>query len=84
MYSLTYSPAVCSPQGQPSMHDNLRLQRLVGQLANKVKKLMDRQDESCTDTDPHDSHQEIMALAGATFNEMSLQVNTTVLDPMHL
>lgn len=63
------------------MHDNLRLQRLVQELANKVKKLTDRQEENCADTEPHDSHQEIMALAAATFREMSLQVNTNVLIP---
>ena len=58
------------------MHDNLRLQRLVQQLANEVRKLMEKQ--GATDTEPHESHQQVMALAEATFKEMSLQVNTAV------
>ena len=62
------------------MHDNLRLQRMVQQLANKVRKLMEKQ--GATDTEPHESHLEIMALAEATFKEMSLQVNTALPDPM--
>lgn len=71
---------MCSLQGQPSMHDNLRLQRMVQQLAHKVRKLMEKQ--GATDTEPHESHQEIMALTEATFKEMSLQVNSTL--PDHL
>ena len=62
------------------MHDNLRLQRLVQQLANKVRKLADKQ--GATDTEPHESHQQFMALAEATFREMSLQVNTAMSDQM--
>ena len=62
------------------MHDNLRLQRMVQQLANKVRKLMDNQ--GTTDTETHESHQEVMALAEATFKEMSLQVNTAMPDQM--
>ena len=78
--AMNFPAAVGSLQGQPSMHDNLRLQRLVQQLASKVRKLMDKQ--GATDTELHESHREVMALGEATFREMSLQVNTAMPDKM--
>lgn len=62
------------------MHDILRLQRLVQQLASKVKVFMGGHEANSADTQLLcESHNEIMALAEATFKEMSLQVNTACL-----
>ncbi len=69
-------------QGQPSMHDNLRLQRLVQHLASLVEAFVQASEEEQTDsTAPekvsliHEGHQEIMGIAQAVFKEMSLQVD---------
>ena len=60
------------------MHDNLRLQRLVQQLAHKVEEFTAGQavaSKATADTEKqHERHQEIMALTAAIFKEMSLQV----------
>lgn len=58
------------------MHDILRLQRLVQQLASKVRVFMGGHEANSADTQLLcESHHEIMALAEATFKEMSLQVH---------
>ena len=63
------------------MHDILRLQRMVQQLASKVEGFMGGHEANSTDTKLLcESHHEIMALAEATFKEMSLQVITAYLD----
>lgn len=56
------------------MHDNLRLQRLVQQLSIAVKEFMGGELTAPKSSADSDRHQEIMALAEATFKEMSLQV----------
>ncbi len=65
-------------QGQPSMHDNLRLQRLVQHLASLVEDFV-QPDEAPADPSAvsglsQECHQEIMTIAEAVFKEMSLQV----------
>lgn len=63
------------------MHDILRLQRLVQQLASKVRIFMGCQEANSTNSKLlYESHHEIMALAEATFKEMSLQVSTACLE----
>ena len=65
------------------MHDNLRLQRLVQQLAGKVQEVVGGKDTASTaenDSEKqHKRHQEIMSSAEATFKEMSLQVSNAAL-----
>ena len=63
------------------MHDNLRLQRLVQQLALLVEEFVQPSEEPQADaaasTGPdvsQERHQEIMSMAKAVFREMSLQV----------
>ncbi|KAL0038787.1 hypothetical protein WJX79_007865 [Trebouxia sp. C0005] len=65
-------------QGQPSMHDNLRLQRLVQHLASLVEDFVPRNDQAPADPSAlpglsQDCHQEIMNMAEAVFKELSLQ-----------
>ena len=63
------------------MHDNLRLQRLVQQLAllveDFVQPIEEPQADDAASAGPdmsHKGHQEIMGIAETVFREMSLQV----------
>ena len=66
-------------QGQPSMQDNLRLQRLVQHLSTLVDGFLEQSSEeqeakAIGPEDAQSRHEEIMHIAEAVFKEMSLQV----------